>query len=352
MALAADELQYEHGYGPCIDAGRGGVSSCGSTTCETEERWPDYVAHVRADDAGPQLAVGPAALPGLVHRRAEQLLDRSPSAFAVARFAGGRARGGRGRRGRGRQRRRALAARRAGPQHAPGDGVPRGHRAGQGRAHGPAQGRRRASPSRSCARPRSATTASCGTSPRASWTRCRAASAEPPGPVAPQAGAVEAREPADQELHRGRAVHGLGDVHGGRSPTRRSGGPPASARGRRRGSVSTTTSRRTVPSVPGRDRLGERPARRAPPRRWCRRRLRAWSRYCWRIAAAWAPIGPAAAKRAIAVLVEHGRQGDVQPDQHRRQPGGEHRLRRLRVGPDVELGGGGHVAPARRRNRP
>ena len=32
----------------------------------------------RADDAGPQLPVGPAALPGLVHRRPEQLLDRSP----------------------------------------------------------------------------------------------------------------------------------------------------------------------------------------------------------------------------------------------------------------------------------
>ena len=25
MALTADELQYEHGYGPCMDAGRGGV---------------------------------------------------------------------------------------------------------------------------------------------------------------------------------------------------------------------------------------------------------------------------------------------------------------------------------------
>ena len=30
----------------------------------TEERWPDYVAHVVAGDAGPQLAVGAAALPG------------------------------------------------------------------------------------------------------------------------------------------------------------------------------------------------------------------------------------------------------------------------------------------------
>jgi GAF domain-containing protein len=47
MALAADELQYEHGYGPCIDAGRGGVL-LRIDDMETEERWPDYVAHVRS----------------------------------------------------------------------------------------------------------------------------------------------------------------------------------------------------------------------------------------------------------------------------------------------------------------
>jgi GAF domain-containing protein len=47
MALAADELQYEHGHGPCMDAGRGGVllriDDMGS-----EIRWPDYMAHVQA----------------------------------------------------------------------------------------------------------------------------------------------------------------------------------------------------------------------------------------------------------------------------------------------------------------
>ena len=47
MALAADELQYEHGYGPCIDAGRGGVL-LRIDDMQTEERWPDYVAHVRS----------------------------------------------------------------------------------------------------------------------------------------------------------------------------------------------------------------------------------------------------------------------------------------------------------------
>ena len=45
MSLAADELQYEHGYGPCMDAGRGGVL-LRVDDMRTEERWPDYVAHV------------------------------------------------------------------------------------------------------------------------------------------------------------------------------------------------------------------------------------------------------------------------------------------------------------------
>ena len=45
MALAADELQYKHGYGPCMDAGRGGVL-LRVDDMRTEQRWPDYVAHV------------------------------------------------------------------------------------------------------------------------------------------------------------------------------------------------------------------------------------------------------------------------------------------------------------------
>jgi GAF domain-containing protein len=46
MALAADELQYAHGYGPCMDAGRGGVL-LRIDDMATETRWPDYVTHVR-----------------------------------------------------------------------------------------------------------------------------------------------------------------------------------------------------------------------------------------------------------------------------------------------------------------
>jgi GAF domain-containing protein len=45
MSLAADELQYEQGHGPCMDAGRGGVV-LRVDDMRTETRWPDYVAHV------------------------------------------------------------------------------------------------------------------------------------------------------------------------------------------------------------------------------------------------------------------------------------------------------------------
>ena len=47
MALAADELQYEKGYGPCMDAGRAGVL-LRIDDMDAEQRWPDYVSAVRA----------------------------------------------------------------------------------------------------------------------------------------------------------------------------------------------------------------------------------------------------------------------------------------------------------------
>ena len=45
MALAADELQYANGYGPCLDAGRGNVI-LRIDDMRTEERWPDYAPRV------------------------------------------------------------------------------------------------------------------------------------------------------------------------------------------------------------------------------------------------------------------------------------------------------------------
>jgi GAF domain-containing protein len=45
MALTADELQYEQGYGPCMDAGRAGVV-LRVDDMSTEQRWPEYVPRV------------------------------------------------------------------------------------------------------------------------------------------------------------------------------------------------------------------------------------------------------------------------------------------------------------------
>jgi GAF domain-containing protein len=45
IAMDADELQYERGYGPCLDAGRSGEVFV-VQDMRAEERWPDYAAHV------------------------------------------------------------------------------------------------------------------------------------------------------------------------------------------------------------------------------------------------------------------------------------------------------------------
>ena len=45
VALDADELQYDRGYGPCLDAGRTGLAML-VTDMRAEERWPDYAAAV------------------------------------------------------------------------------------------------------------------------------------------------------------------------------------------------------------------------------------------------------------------------------------------------------------------
>jgi GAF domain-containing protein len=45
MAIDAEQLQYERGYGPCLDAGRAGLVFV-SSDMRTEQRWPDYAAQV------------------------------------------------------------------------------------------------------------------------------------------------------------------------------------------------------------------------------------------------------------------------------------------------------------------
>jgi GAF domain-containing protein len=56
MALAADELQYEEGYGPCMDAGRGNVV-LRVDDMRTETRWPDYTSRVAEQGVRSSLSI-------------------------------------------------------------------------------------------------------------------------------------------------------------------------------------------------------------------------------------------------------------------------------------------------------
>jgi GAF domain-containing protein len=56
MALDADEMQYERGYGPCMDAGLAG-QLLRIDDMAVEERWPDYTRHAAAHGIGSSLSV-------------------------------------------------------------------------------------------------------------------------------------------------------------------------------------------------------------------------------------------------------------------------------------------------------
>jgi len=56
MALDADELQYERGYGPCIDAGLAG-QVLAIDDMATEVRWPDYTHNAAERGVGSSLSV-------------------------------------------------------------------------------------------------------------------------------------------------------------------------------------------------------------------------------------------------------------------------------------------------------
>lgn len=56
LAMDADELQYQRGYGPCLDAGRAGEVLV-VTDMRTEERWPDYARHAADCGVGSSLSV-------------------------------------------------------------------------------------------------------------------------------------------------------------------------------------------------------------------------------------------------------------------------------------------------------
>jgi GAF domain-containing protein len=56
MALDADELQYERGYGPCVDAGRAGQMLL-VDDMRNEQRWPDYARDAAAHGVLSSLSV-------------------------------------------------------------------------------------------------------------------------------------------------------------------------------------------------------------------------------------------------------------------------------------------------------
>jgi GAF domain-containing protein len=56
MALDADELQYERGYGPCVDAGRAGQMLL-IDDMRNDQRWPDYAQHAAAHGVLSSLSV-------------------------------------------------------------------------------------------------------------------------------------------------------------------------------------------------------------------------------------------------------------------------------------------------------
>jgi GAF domain-containing protein len=56
MALDADELQYQRGYGPCVDAGLAGQMFL-VDDMRTEQRWPDYAQNAAAHGVLSSLSV-------------------------------------------------------------------------------------------------------------------------------------------------------------------------------------------------------------------------------------------------------------------------------------------------------
>jgi GAF domain-containing protein len=56
MALDADEMQYERGYGPCLDAGRAGQVFL-IEDMSTEQRWPDYARRAAERGVGSSLSI-------------------------------------------------------------------------------------------------------------------------------------------------------------------------------------------------------------------------------------------------------------------------------------------------------
>ena len=80
LALDADELQYERGYGPCMDAGRTGTVMLVDDMRE-ETRWPDYTAQVAARGVLSSLSVPLPIQTDVIG--ALNCYSRTPSAFSA-----------------------------------------------------------------------------------------------------------------------------------------------------------------------------------------------------------------------------------------------------------------------------
>ena len=139
MALDADELQYERGYGPCLDAGRSGLVFL-IDDMRTDDRWPDYTRHAAEHGIGSSLSVPLPFQAGTLG--ALNNYSTRPHAFGdedVELATHGRALG--------RVRREPRVAGgvrgRGDGEHDGRDGHPRRDRAGEGHPHGapPAHGR-------------------------------------------------------------------------------------------------------------------------------------------------------------------------------------------------------------------
>jgi GAF domain-containing protein len=57
LALALDELQYEHGYGPCLDAAAA-TASLSIPDMSNEPRWPDWAERATQAGAHSSLSIG------------------------------------------------------------------------------------------------------------------------------------------------------------------------------------------------------------------------------------------------------------------------------------------------------
>jgi GAF domain-containing protein len=80
LALDADEMQYERGYGPCMDAGRTGTVFL-VTDMRGETRWPDYTEHVAARGVLSSLSVPLPIQTDVIG--ALNCYSRAPSAFST-----------------------------------------------------------------------------------------------------------------------------------------------------------------------------------------------------------------------------------------------------------------------------